>query len=444
MSKPTVSVLHDTRRPIKDGRYPVRIQVIFRVEEGERVRWVPKYFGKDNYCTVSEFATFSRPRSEGVRELKRRVDILFTKATRIIADNEDLTPEIFEGIFLGKARDTVNAVYAMKVAELSGSGSDQVGTSWAYESSLHSLMRYKLHLEYKRHKIKSEDPNAEKKWIKARLEDLAFALRFPEITGEWLLNYEEWMISCGRTVNTVAIHLRALRHVFNLARGMVPGKKKIRIIPVTLYPFDEYQIKSELKYKIALNDSELQMFKDFKHNEDRLMEARDYWFFSYYANGMNMADVAKLRKPELMAEVMIYDRKKTRKTRKQFKQILIPFDHELPAIVKRRGAKSLDPNGYVFPILDEDMSELQVKLRVNKFIKRMNQDLDRIGSILGITKSLTSVIARHTFGNRLLNATDGDVRMIQDGLGHSNSKTSENYKGSIYLEKIKKVRGEAL
>lgn len=415
----------------------MRVQIIFRVTDGDRVKWVPKYLGSGNHCSKADFASFSKPRSEDMRQLKTRVSTIFAKATQIVNENDDLTPEIFQGIFEGKARDTVNAVYGMKIAELSGKA-DRVGTAWAYESSLHSLMRYKLHLLFKG---KAED---KKKWITDRVEDQAYALRFPEITADWLSGYEEWMIGEGRTINTVAIHLRALRHVFNLARGEVPGKRKIHIIPHSLYPFDEYQIKSEIKYKIALSDKEVQKIKDFKSKDDTLMEARDYFLFSYYSNGMNFADLVKLRRSDLMEEVMIYDRKKTRKTRRQLKQILIPIDHEIPEIISRRGAKSLDPNAYVFPILEEGLTELQVKLRVNWFIKRTNAALHRIAGKLDIKKSLTTVIARHTFGNKILNATDGDVRMIQDGLGHSNSKTSEHYKGSIYLDKIKKVRGDAL
>jgi integrase len=439
MTKPTLSIIHDTRRAVKDGRFPVRLQVIFRVTTGERTTWVPKYFGKGNYCTIKEYETFSNPRSEDMRKLKTRMNALYSKATGIIDKNDGLTPDVFESIFEGKARDTVNAVYAIKIAELRAAG--QIGNLWSYESSLHSLMRFKLHIEYARHKHGEDEK--EKDWIEANMEAPEYALRFPEVDADFLVDYESWMIKEGNAINSVGIYLRSLRHIFNVARGETPGKKKLRLIPHDLYPFEEYQIKSESKFKIALNDKEITSLKAFKSKDESLMEARDYWLFSYYCNGMNFADVAKLRGPDLMEELLVYDRKKTRRTKKRFKQIVIPVDHEIMAIVKRRGAKTLDPNAYVFPILDNDIDETEIKKRVGSFIKKTNDSLDRIAKALNIKKNLTTVIARHSYANRILNATDGDTRMIQDGLGHSNAQTSEHYKGTLYLEKIKKAR-EAL
>lgn len=422
MAKPTISVYHDTRRALSDGSYPVKIRAIFRVVDAEGgARWVTKYFGDRLSCPVLTFGKLwasSARLTEEQKTLRRKIDALHARAKKIAEDNEGISPDDFEAEFLGIARNTVNAIYAMKIADLMREGFEQVSSARSYESSLASLTSYREHLK------KPGD------------------IRFPELTSEWLSSYEEWMISQKATINTIGIYLRNLRHIFNLARGVARMRSgKIKVIPMDLYPFDEYQIKTERKYKIPLSDAELKKVKDFESDIEELNEARDYFIFSYYCNGMNLADVLKLRHSDITEDFLVYDRKKTRKTRKQLKAIIIPLDHpEIREIIKRRGAKTLDPNGLVFPVLDDSMTEVQIKDRVGDFIKKTNASLHVIAGKLSIKKNLTTVIARHTYANRILNSTDGDVRMIQDALGHSSVATSEHYKGTLYLKKIKKVR----
>jgi integrase/recombinase XerD len=440
MSKPVISIWQDTRRPIADGTYPVRIKVTFRESVNGTITWTRKYYGEGLHCSKSAFVQLSgpnAPRSEVARELKAKLGKLYSKAATIIDKESEISVADFEAQFFGRPRNTVGAVFKMKIEELKTAKPPQVGTMLSYECALQSLLKYTLHLDYGRAKTeKKEDA-----WIEEQLEAGTADIRFPEVTVEWLNGYEVYCLEQGNTINTVGIYLRSLRHIFNIARGTAKGRaKKVRMIPAELYPFDDYQVKTEERFKIPLSDAELARLKAFESEEEELVEARDFWILSYYCNGMNPADILKIRFNDIQDEFLMYNRKKTRRTKKKFRPIVIPLDHEIVEIIRRRGAKTLDPNALVFPVLEEGLDEFQIKNRVETFGKKANASLKRIASKLDIKKKLTMVIARHTYANRILNSTDGDARMLQEGLGHSSMQTSEHYKGTLYMAKIKKAR----
>ena len=61
---------------------------------------------------------------------------------------------------------------------------------------------------------------------------------------------------------------------------------------------------------------------------------RDYFIFSYYANGMNLKDIAKLKKGQTH-----WVRSKTEFTSKSEKRLDIDFNDEMLEIVSRHKGK---------------------------------------------------------------------------------------------------------
>lgn len=418
----SLNLVHDTRRFLKNGKAPVRLRLIFKDRNIGKARWIHKYYGEHFYLTVKEYASLSAPRSDELRVIKKDLAALVTKAQGIVEKDPDITIALFESRFFGIATDTLTGMFEKRIADMKKA--ERIGTARTYRTALNTFKRFTMRAEIA--KETDKDIIAD---IIERCE-----LRFSEITAAWLTDYQAWMIKGSLSVNTVGIHLRTLRAVFNEAIST-------SVVPADFYPFRAFKIRSESKFKIPLSEAEIQALKDYAPKIEDRAEARDYFLFSYFCNGMNLVDVCRLRHSDITDEFLVYDRSKTRATKINFKKIIIPIDHETAAIIKRRG-RSLDPGGYIFPILEENLSALTIKSRVQNFIRKINQALKGVATDLKIKKKLTTVIARHTFANRMSNS-GAERRMIQEALGHQNSETTEHYLGTMDVEKIKKAR-EAL
>lgn len=397
--KPKIAIVQDTRKPLKGGLFPVKLRVTFRVSAGGVTKWVQKYFGEGLYLSEKEFKTLAAPRSVAVQAVKMEADRMYQKARSIIDVNKGLSPKSFEMLFVGEAFDTVNGMFDKVINEMNGAG--RIGTAQVNRNALNSFYRYN----------KGE------------------VIRFSDVTEEWLKGYESEMVKGGRSLNYIGINMRTLRAVFNRAI-------RLKVIPSDNYPFLNYKIRSESKFKIPLSDSDLKAIKAFRPVNELQCEALEYWKLSYYMNGIQYGDLARLRHEDVNEDFILYDRSKTRRTLINFKKIVIPIDHEIASLIKRR-SRSL--SGYLFPVLEEGLSELTIKNRVHRFIKCQNRQLKEIGLLCGIKKKLTTVIARHTFGNRMMNG-GVDRRLISDALGHTSEKTTEHYLGSINIERVKESR----
>ena len=107
----------------------------------------------------------------------------------------------------------------------------------------------------------------------------------------FLDKYEVFLRSTGGSNGGIAVRMRSIRTIFNLA---------IRrdLIKQNLYPFHKYKI-SKLRgkrIKHALTVAEIDLFKTINCEGDvRLINAKNYFLFSFYARGMNFADMMRLR-----------------------------------------------------------------------------------------------------------------------------------------------------
>lgn len=403
MRKETVSIVLDKRYK-SDGKYPIVLRVTFCIIDPKLKRRVRKYYATGYRYDEKKFKNFSAPGVQELRDIKIAVEKLSSNAINIIQRHHGISVQRFESEFFGVASDSVNGQYQNRMDQLNAAGRD--GSAQVDHSALESFKKY----------VGETNDN----------------IRFTDINADWLAAYEGWMLERGRSYNTIAINLRSLRTVFNMAieNGIVPAE---------MYPFKKFKIKSERKYKLPLSDNELELLKNAERKNPAEAAAVDYWLFSYWCNGMNAVDMLKLRVSDIQGGFLIYDRNKTRNTKVDFRKILIPVGKEIKAIIRRRGSRTLDPNGYLFPFLEKDLPVSTVGHRVKTFIRENNKALKEVAKGLKIKKSLTTVIARHTFANRLMNG-GVDRLMIQESLGHQNAETTNHYLGTMDIDKIKKAR----
>lgn len=165
--------------------------------------------------------------------------------------------------------------------------------------------------------------------------------------------------------------------------------------------------------------------------------ARDYWLFSYFANGMNPKDIACLKYKNINGEYLIFERAKTeRAMRSEPKPISVFITDDMKCIMERWGNKDKFSNNSIFPILEPGIIPLRQYELIQLFVSFINDWMKRILKKLGIDKKATTYVARHTFST-VLKRSGASTEYIQEALGHTDVKTIENYLGSFGKE-IKK------
>lgn len=249
------------------------------------------------------------------------------------------------------------------------------------------------------------------------------------ITPSYLHAYEQTVKAGGLSRTTIGIYLRPLRAVFNevIDNGVLSRE--------AAYPFGrrKYQIPTAKKVKKALDLQDVERIYYYQCAQENSSEqmARDFWLFSYFGNGINPKDIALLRWKNLSGEYLTFERAKTERShRSDPKPITVYVNEDMKAVMERWGNKDRSPDNYVFSILQQELSDLRVYDRIQNFVGLINYWMKEILLNLGIDKKATTYVARHTFST-VLKRSGASTETIQEALGHTDIKTTENYLDSF-------------
>jgi hypothetical protein len=135
-------------------------------------------------------------------------------------------------------------------------------------------------------------------------------LRFTDITVNYLKEYEQWMLQQDYSKTTVGIYVRCLRAIFNeAAENKIIKKEKC-------YPFGKrrYQIPTSKNVKKALKLQDVCKIYHYTPECEQESKAKDFWIFSYLANGINPKDIASLKYRNIDGEYLVFERAKTENT----------------------------------------------------------------------------------------------------------------------------------
>ena len=263
---------------------------------------------------------------------------------------------------------------------------------------------------------------------------------FSEITVSFLFQYENWMISRDASKTTVGIVLRPLRSIFNEAIEDGTISKE------NCYPFGrkKYQIPTSRNLKKALTKEELGRIYFYKPGSEKQEVGRAYWLFCYFANGMNVKDMINLKWKNIQGEYLIFERSKTESsTRINPKPIIVYLTEELWNIINTHGNASRLPQNFIFPIMQTELNPLEQFDLLNYVRRLINEAMAEIANEICIDKPVTTIVTRHSFSTQLKRA-GVSTEYIQEALGHTNIKTTENYLDSFPVEMKKEFASKLL
>lgn len=113
-------------------------------------------------------------------------------------------------------------------------------------------------------------------------------LAFSDINIIWLKGFEQFLKGQGLSVNSINLHIRNIRAVFNDAINEDKTEQN-------LYPFRKFKLKSEETRKRSLTIDQLRAIRDWPC-EPHEQQYIDIFMLMFYLRGINMIDLAGLTK----------------------------------------------------------------------------------------------------------------------------------------------------
>lgn len=390
----TTAIVLEKRFPRKDGSFPIKIRVTYNREQ--------KYYATKLAATENEFKKINSAKARGdFKDKQILLNAIEQKARDIIESLPEFSFEAFQSLFLGNKlqakKRSITEGYDEYIYRLKENG--QVGTANMYELSKKSLQTFS----------KTQK------------------LTFKRVTVDFLEDYEKYMLNEGKSPTTVGMYLRCLRKIFNdaLAEEIITQKD---------YPFgrNKYVIPAGKNIKKAFSAEELSKFMAYGPiPETSEGFAKDMWFFSFLANGMNMSDIFRLKYKNIDGDKIVFHRQKTKRTTKSnAKPIVVVISEPLKAIIDRWKQTKISGETYLLPFLNDEMSEERKISVIKSKTKLINKFIKRIAENVEIDKNITTYYARHSFSTRLkqLGASN---EFISESIGHSDVRTTENYLDSF-------------
>lgn len=218
------------------------------------------------------------------------------------------------------------------------------------------------------------------------------------VDSKWLRDFEKY---CAKTMktNTIAIHMRNIRAVFNWC---------ILEEETNNYPFSRFKIRHEKTAKRSLSVEQLRQLRDFPCEEFQ-KPYRDIFMLMFYLIGINAVDLLNLTERNIVGDRIEYVRAKTGKN------YSIKVEPEAMEIINRyRGTKHLiDP-------LDRFKNHLDWLHHFNDGLKTIGKTYRNGCKPTGkeLFPNISSYWSRHTWGT-LAAEIDTPIDVIAHALGHS-------------------------
>jgi len=240
---------------------------------------------------------------------------------------------------------------------------------------------------------------------------------FQQLNYIFLVQFENDCRGRGTTLNSIAVFMRTIKMIYNRAI-------KAGIVKQEHYPFAGYKIKTTKTKKRAVRRDVITLIENLNVPESsRIWHAKNYFLFSFYAMGINFADIARLKMNNLVDGRLEFTRQKTKK------DYSIKISISIQNIINLY-SENKHSEEYIFPILSQkELPEREYRQFIGK--RRMyNIKLKEIAKLCGIESNLTSYVSRHSWAT-IAKHKGVPVSVISEGMGHGDVKTTEIYLDSF-------------
>ena len=387
----TVEAVCYKYKPLKNGELPLKV----RICKDRKSRYINL-----GVSTKAEDWDFSKNRLKDSHPNKDEIEKLITrtistlkeKIIELKAEQQDFTAQsLLDRLNLSTAKKTVGDIFNEQMQRLSDEGRRKYMLSLRYVYN--TLIAFNKHLD----------------------------IYFSEIDITFLRRYETWLRKRGVAENTIGIHFRSLRAIYNIAIEQ-------NAVKAENYPFRKYKVSRlhEETAKRSLAKSDVERVIAYKSTNRYMRFPIDIFAFTYYCGGINFIDIANLTPANIIEGKLVYKRHKTSKL------IKIPLQPQAIELIKKYHRKN---NPYLFPILsDFHQTEIQKSNRIHKVISKVNQRLKEIGEDLGLPLTLTTYVARHSQAT-VMKRAGVSTAVIREIMGHSSERVTQ-----IYLDSFDNVQ----
>ncbi len=228
----------------------------------------------------------------------------------------------------------------------------------------------------------------------------------------------------GKSPTTISMYVRCIRRLFNLA--IQNGDVKREYYPFGSHDSGLYEVPEGMNTKRALSKQDVKKILNYKALEGSPNSFTVIlWVFSYLSNGMNLADIFRLKYKNIDGDTIVFVRHKTAHNRKTV-PILVEKLPQLEKIITDGGINRPYRTIMFLNILTSGLTPTIERAKIQQATKTLNKYIKRIAGNVGISGKVTSYTARHSFAT-VLKLEGENIAYISEALGHSNLKTTENY-----------------
>lgn len=234
-----------------------------------------------------------------------------------------------------------------------------------------------------------------------------------------LIEAETQLRSRNVNYNSIGIYMRTLRALCNQAINLDLVKEE-------WYPFKKYTIKKEKTIPRNIGLADMQKFFNADVPKDSLLY-KSYCIgkLIFLLRGINLRDLLLLTDQNIVNGRIIYKRVKTKKL---YSINLLP---ETVAILNE--FKTMGTSSTLLGVFDSHQATIKNNLHsvaaYTQKRKLINDHLNEVGKLIGLTQNLTTYVFRYTYAN-IAKQLGYSKDMIAEALGHS---YGNNVTG-IYLE----------
>lgn len=246
-----------------------------------------------------------------------------------------------------------------------------------------------------------------------------------ELTPNFVLGFEEFLMKRGLCRNTTSFYMRNLRAIVNRAVE--------QDLEVPRNPFKHVYTGVDKTVKRAVSLDEICLIRDIDLNGHPSLDfARKVFMFAFYTRGMSFVDIAFLKKSDLRNGIITYSRRKTRQ------QLIVRIEPETRKIIESFGKSD---TAFLLPILTDEANDLDQQYENAYF--RINRNIKKVGTMLGLKTKLTLYVARHAWAS-IAHSNHVPLSTISKAMGHDSEKTTIIYLQSLDTSSVDKANSDII